>query len=283
MKPARRRERPAPFSGLHRESLRYDQDDFDEFARLSGDDNPIHVDPDYAASTRFGATVAHGMLLFSSLTAAASRLLDEPVEVLYQDLVFPSPTYADLDHTVELAVHGVGEDVVEIEQTITDPDETVTAQGRAVLGLSALASAPEPPPPAESSDQSEPATRMGSLVLGQIAGTTRVFTVPVVREWCALVDDPNPRFGGPEPEVPEPLIGGLISQVLGVELPGPGTSWLKQRFRFGRSVIAGAEVGGRVAVTRLRPEKHLVDLRTTCEVGGSIVLDGRALVLASHL
>ena len=41
------------------------QQDFDLFAKLSGDSNPIHVDPEFSARTRFGKTVSHGMLLFS--------------------------------------------------------------------------------------------------------------------------------------------------------------------------------------------------------------------------
>ena len=36
------------------------QTDFDRFARLSHDDNPIHCDPDFAAKSHFGATVATG-------------------------------------------------------------------------------------------------------------------------------------------------------------------------------------------------------------------------------
>ena len=45
----------------------FTQRQFDEYARLSGDDNPIHVDAAFAAGTRFGRTVAHGMFLFSVL------------------------------------------------------------------------------------------------------------------------------------------------------------------------------------------------------------------------
>ena len=32
------------------------------FARVSGDINPLHTDPDYAATTQFGERIAHGML-----------------------------------------------------------------------------------------------------------------------------------------------------------------------------------------------------------------------------
>ncbi len=38
------------------------QEDVDLYARVSGDDNPIHLDADYAASTPFGTRIAHGLL-----------------------------------------------------------------------------------------------------------------------------------------------------------------------------------------------------------------------------
>ncbi len=49
------------------------QDHLDGFAALSGDDNPIHVDPGYAAGTAFRLPVAHGMFLFSLVRAEARR------------------------------------------------------------------------------------------------------------------------------------------------------------------------------------------------------------------
>lgn len=50
------------------------QQQLNAYAEASGDHNPIHVDPDYARSTPFGGTVAHGMLvlgLIGEMMAAA--------------------------------------------------------------------------------------------------------------------------------------------------------------------------------------------------------------------
>lgn len=71
----------------------FTQADFDAFAALSGDDNPIHVDPDFSARTRFGKTVAHGALLCSVLRALCDRLAPGWRQAR-QDVVFPAPTYA---------------------------------------------------------------------------------------------------------------------------------------------------------------------------------------------
>ena len=51
------------------------QADFDVFAELSGDDNPIHVDEKFSAKTRFGRTVSHGMLLAAILRGLLDRLV----------------------------------------------------------------------------------------------------------------------------------------------------------------------------------------------------------------
>ena len=41
------------------------QERIDAYAQASGDDNPIHVDPTFAASTPFQGTIAHGMLVLA--------------------------------------------------------------------------------------------------------------------------------------------------------------------------------------------------------------------------
>ncbi|MDJ1160040.1 MaoC family dehydratase [Chelatococcus sp. SYSU_G07232] len=77
-----------------RETRTLTQADFDLFAALSGDDNPIHVDAAFSARTRFGRTVSHGMLLYSVLWGMVGRHLPVARQRL-QTLMFPNPAYAD--------------------------------------------------------------------------------------------------------------------------------------------------------------------------------------------
>ena len=81
--------------------------------------------------------------------------------------------------------------------------------------------------------------------------------------------------------MPEALINGMFSYLLGVDLPGQGTNYLKQETEFLAPAPLGEALTARVEITRLRPDKHLVDLATTCRTqNGTRVAQGRALVLA---
>ena len=50
------------------------QERLNRYSRVSGDQNPLHLDPDFAATTQFGGIIAHGMLtlaLVSEMLVAA--------------------------------------------------------------------------------------------------------------------------------------------------------------------------------------------------------------------
>jgi 3-hydroxybutyryl-CoA dehydratase len=79
------------------------QADFDRFAVISGDDNPIHVDPDFAAASRFGRTVAHGMMLYAHLWALIGSHFPG-ARHLSQSLVFPNPAFAGEPLRMEIEV-----------------------------------------------------------------------------------------------------------------------------------------------------------------------------------
>lgn len=53
------------------------QAQIDVYAEVSGDHNPIHIDPAYAASTPFGGTIAHGMLVLAFLSEVMTRAFGE--------------------------------------------------------------------------------------------------------------------------------------------------------------------------------------------------------------
>tara|TARA_R110002073_G_scaffold61392_11_gene154414 strand:- start:12448 stop:12840 length:393 start_codon:yes stop_codon:yes gene_type:complete len=115
-----------------------------------------------------------------------------------------------------------------------------------------------------------------ALVCGQSAQTIRTFSQTDVAALHALSGAAMSHD-----TVPEALINGLFSYLLGVELPGQGTNYLKQETHFLQPARIGTALTARAEITRLRPEKHLVDLATTChDAAGTIIARGRALVLA---
>jgi len=44
------------------------QEKIDRYAEVSGDSNPLHTDPAFAATTQFGGTIAHGMLVLAYIS-----------------------------------------------------------------------------------------------------------------------------------------------------------------------------------------------------------------------
>lgn len=111
--------------------------------------------------------------------------------------------------------------------------------------------------------------------IGQRAEITRTYTGQDMRDFAALAGQ-----GAEVPQaVPGPLIGGLFSYLLGVKLPGRGTNYLKQSLEFLTPAPVGEALTASVSITRLRPEKHLVDLETVCVAAdGTRICQGRALV-----
>ena len=112
------------------------------------------------------------------------------------------------------------------------------------------------------------------MKVGDSAETTRIFNRKDLSDYA--------RLSGHEvagEQIPEPLIGALFSYLLGVKLPGLGTNYLKQETCFQPGAVAGDVLTARVTITRLRPDKQLVDLETTCRLSNDrIVASGRALV-----
>ena len=219
----------------------FTQTDFDRFAALSGDDNPIHVDPEFSAQTKFGRTVAHGMFLYSVVCSVLGARLPGPGTVqLEQELMFPSPTYVGEEVTVQLEVTKVAEGVADLNTVVVRPDGNVCLQGRTLVRLPGAVDFGGLEKPPKSEYEAEDVSFKG-LEIGQRAETRRTFTVQDLAEYADLTGDTNPIFtdagyaqqlGLEGPMIPGGLLAGLFSYLLGTRLPGQGTNYLKQRLLF---------------------------------------------------
>ncbi len=260
-----------------RTHLEFTQSQFDEFAAISGDDNPIHVDPEFAAKTRFERTLAHGMFLFGTSLAGLPRTRIGPsARVVAQSLRFPGPTFAGDRARLMVEVVEATANTARIRTVIDKADGTTCCEGETWLADGAAPRAVFDAPTAEPTAES-----MGRLALGQRAEKLRYFGRSDVDAYAKLTHD----TAALEAEaVPEALIGGLFSDLLGTELPGRGTNWMKQRFEFVRPVQIGETVTASVELVRLRPEKHLVNLTTMArDEAGDVVCRGEALVMAREM
>jgi 3-hydroxybutyryl-CoA dehydratase len=75
------------------------------------------------------------------------------------------------------------------------------------------------------------------------------------------------------------LSAGFISAVLGMQLPGPGTIYMKQELSFRAPVRIGDTITARAEVIEINTDKNRVKLKTTCvNQEGTLVLDGEAMV-----
>ena len=270
------------------------QTDFDRFARLSGDDNPIHCDPAFAAKSHFGATVAHGMLLYSCICKALTEQVGPGTVQTEQTLMFPNPTYAGDRLRIDLQVDAERESLLDILTEVTK----VGAGDTALATASGRCRVVVPGSPLTAVSPAVFKTKPGDgelhgLRSGMSASSTRTFNDADLDEYGDLSGDRNPIFrddaaararGFNGRIVPWPLLAGMFSDLLGTRLPGRGTGWMKQQLRYPSVAHPGEVLTATVAITRLRADKELVNLATrVATADGRVVCDGEALVLVRNL
>ena len=106
------------------------------FAELSGDFNPIHLDEEFAAKTRFGRRIAHGMLSGAFISALLGYEFQErKIVYLSQTLKFTAPVYIGDTVTTTATVKNIREEkgIVTLETLCTKQDGTVAVEGKAMV------------------------------------------------------------------------------------------------------------------------------------------------------
>ena len=126
--------------------------------------------------------------------------------------------------------------------------------------------------------------------IGDTASLTRALTVTDVKTFAVLSGDLNPthsdddyarRLGGGHLVAHSMLSGAMISSVLGNELPGPGTRYVRQDLNFVKAMAADDTITATVTVREKKRDNHAVVLDTRCvNQAGELVAQGVAEVLA---
>ena len=106
------------------------------FAEITGDTNPVHLDDAYAATTRFGRRIAHGMIAAGLISATLANDLPGPGTLyLGQTLQFRDPVYLGDRITVSIEVLKVRADkpIVTLATVCTNQDGKTVLEGEAVV------------------------------------------------------------------------------------------------------------------------------------------------------
>jgi len=126
--------------------------------------------------------------------------------------------------------------------------------------------------------------------IGDSASLTKTFSDADVRAFADISGDKNPihldddyaeqtRFK--QRLVHGMLTSGLISAVLGMQLPGPGSVYIRQIINFRAPVFINETITATVTVSKVRTGKPIITLETVCKNQDDIImLDGEAVLLA---
>ena len=113
-----------------------EQADVDAFADLTGDHNPVHVDEEFAKTTRFGRRIAHGMLTASLISSVLANKLPGAGSVyLGQTLRFVAPVFPGDEITARVTVKEIRDDkpVVKLETVCLNQCDEIVIRGEATV------------------------------------------------------------------------------------------------------------------------------------------------------
>jgi 3-hydroxybutyryl-CoA dehydratase len=107
-----------------------------KFADVSGGYNPIHLDEEFAKTTRFGKRIAHGMLSGAFISAVLGSVFKErKIVYLSQTMKFTAPVYLDDTVITTATVTKIREDrgIVTLETICTNQNGDTLVKGEAAV------------------------------------------------------------------------------------------------------------------------------------------------------
>ena len=113
--------------------------DIEAFAEVTGDHNPIHLDDEFAKSTRFGRRIAHGMLTASLISSVlANKLPGEGSVYLGQSLQFVAPVFPGDQITARVTIKQIRDDkpILKLETICVNQHGETVIRGEATVLVS---------------------------------------------------------------------------------------------------------------------------------------------------
>lgn len=107
-----------------------------KFAEISGDFNPIHLDEEFAAKTRFGRRIAHGMLTGAFISAVLGQeFAERKIVYLSQTMRFVAPVYVGDSVTVTSTVSHIRDDkgIVTLQTICTNQNAQEVVTGESMV------------------------------------------------------------------------------------------------------------------------------------------------------
>ena len=111
-------------------------EDIRAFAELSGDFNPVHLDNEFARTTRFGRRIAHGMLSASLIsTVLGTKLPGQGAIYLSQTIQFLAPVFPGDTVTAKVTVTKIkeGKPILTLETVCENQRGEILIRGEAVV------------------------------------------------------------------------------------------------------------------------------------------------------
>lgn len=111
----------------------FDEREVRLFAEITGDQNPVHLDSEYAAKGKFGKTIVHGILLAGLISKIIGMELPGKGSIyLEQDLQFKKPVFVGENVTAKVKITDIHKNkIFTLETNIYDKDNHCVINGTA--------------------------------------------------------------------------------------------------------------------------------------------------------